>query len=687
MKHRVWHLRGGIHPPENKLQSLGQAIRPMPIPRYLTLSLEQHAGSPSTPCISVGERVLKGQLIAESSGFISATVHAPTSGIITDIGPQATLHPSGIKQLCITIESDGEDKWIAHEGIKLFSQHSNKELLARIQAAGIIGMGGAGFPTAIKLNPGKTKPISTLIINGMECEPYITADDALMQAHSTDIVTGIQICAHILQPDEILIGIEDNKPEAIKAMNLATLDTGIDVVEIPTKYPSGGEKQLIKILTGKEVPTGGLPLQAGVIVQNIGTIFSIFKAIKYGEPLISRITTLTGEAFRKRGNVEVLIGTSIKDLLSEGQADETQLSRVIAGGPMMGFSVPAKTLPVNKTTNCIIAATESEFPEPAPEQACIRCGSCADICPVTLLPQQLYLYSKSQEFDKAEQHNIFDCIECGACTYVCPSHIPLVQYYRFAKGSIKNQREQEAKSEQARLRFEARQSRLEKDALEKDARKKARAKAAAEKSKRAKEKNITSEKNTQGIADNEISKLKTAAAVSAKQAVEAKKALALAEKNQTENLPELQKQVKLFQITAMQAKEALKTAQSSDSASPNNTDESALVTTLREQSTEAQENLKRIKKALLTAKGGDQTTISNLQEQLKLSKSEVNGIKTKLRAALQQTENNEPTDSQAGPEEEPPTKSHGSTEALPHDSELTITNIETNPITPDKGLS
>lgn len=479
---------GGIHPPENKRQSNSRPIRKASLPSELVLPLHQHIGAPANPVVAVGDTVLKGQVIAEPEGFVSAPLHAPTSGKISAIEARQVPHASGLSETCIVIEPDGEDTWVEHQGLcdALGLDHCDDipvdKLLERIRDCGIAGMGGAGFPTAVKLNTGKHK-IDTLILNGAECEPYITADDMLMREHASEVIRGAQILLQILGAERCLIGVEDNKPEAIAALNDALVQHNeehhIDVVTIPTKYPSGGEKQLIQILTGKEVPSGGIPASLGIVCQNVGTAAAIADAVDFGRPLISRITTVTGDAVRDKGNWEVLLGTPVSHLLSLSGYRPAKRERVVMGGPMMGFALPTTELPVVKTTNCLLAPTEKELPTNNPAMACIRCGLCAEACPADLLPQQLYWFSKAQEFDKAEQHNLFDCIECGACSYVCPSEIPLVQYYRFSKGAIREERAAAEKAEQARIRYEARIERQEREKAEKEAKRKARAEAAA----------------------------------------------------------------------------------------------------------------------------------------------------------------------------------------------------------------
>lgn len=478
---KVYPLPGGVHPPENKAQSLQVPIVPLPAPERVILPLNQHIGEPASPTIAVGDRVLTGQPIAQAQGRISAPVHASISGTVTAIEARAVPHASGLTATCVVIESDGKDEWIELTPCEAPLQADNHTLLEKIRSAGIAGLGGAGFPAATKLQPRADHPISQLIINASECEPYITADDSLMQERAEEIVGGIQILAKLLnQPADILIGIEDNKPNAINALQAASLNTPIDVVVIPTKYPSGGEKQLIYILTGKEVPSGSLPSNLGIVVQNVGTAHAVYRAVRYGEPLIRRITTVVGKALKEERNVEVRLGTPVEDLLDLHGFDRQQAAQCIMGGPMMGFALPSLQVPVVKTTNCLLVPSHDEMP-PAPDAAaCIRCGLCSEACPAGLLPQQLYWYARSDDHDKLEAHNLFDCIECGACSFVCPSRIPLVQYYRAAKGTIRQERVNKEKADRSRQRFEFRQTRIAKAEAEKAAKRLARQKAAEE---------------------------------------------------------------------------------------------------------------------------------------------------------------------------------------------------------------
>ncbi|MEH6517431.1 MAG: electron transport complex subunit RsxC [Halioglobus sp.] len=482
---KIFDFHGGIHPPENKHQSVARAIAQAGIPTQLVIPVSQHIGAPAQPVVEEGDRVLGGQLIAAAKGFVSVPSHAPTSGTILAIEERMIAHPSGFAALCVVIETDGRDEWIELSGVDDYTKLEPGALINIIREAGIAGMGGAGFPSAVKLSIKPEIQIETLIINGTECEPYITADDILMRERPEQIIEGVKILRQIIQPRETVIGVEDNKPEGLAALRRAAEGSGIEVVEFPTKYPSGGEKQLIEILTGKQVPSGGLPADVGVVCQNVGTAVAIRAAVVEGRPLVSRITTLTGEALAQPQNYEVLIGTSMNHLLQLAGYDRTRNQRLIMGGPMMGFTVPDSLVPVVKTTNCILAPTVEEVPAPPPAQACIRCGMCAEVCPASLLPQQMFWFSQGKEFEKLEQHNLFDCIECGACSYACPSNIPLVQYYRASKAEIIQLRSDHEKSEQSRTRFEAREERLDREEAEKEAKRAARKKAAEARAKLA----------------------------------------------------------------------------------------------------------------------------------------------------------------------------------------------------------
>ena len=484
---KIFDFHGGIHPPENKHQSVRTPIANAGIPPELIMPLSQHIGAPASPVVVIGEHVLKGQIIAEARGFVSVPVHAPTSGTVLAIEERLIAHPSGYLAPCIVITADGRDEWAEHSGTPNYQDLGTGDLINIIHNAGIAGMGGAGFPSAVKLSVKPDTQIKTLIINGTECEPYITADDILMRERADEIIEGTKILRQIISPEETLIGVEDNKPEGIAALRAAAQDTDIEIVTFPTKYPSGGEKQLIEILTGEQVPSGGLPSEVGVVCQNIGSTVAIFNAVVRGQPLISRITTVTGESVREPQNFEVLIGTPVQYLIEKAGYQCEKSNRLIMGGPMMGFTIPDTDVPIVKTTNCLLAPSETELSTPPPAQACIRCGMCAEACPASLLPQQMFWFAQGKEFEKLEEHNLFDCIECGACSFACPSNIPLVQYYRASKAEILQMRRDHEIAEQSRIRFEARQQRLEQAEQDKEAKRAARKIAAQQRADAAQE--------------------------------------------------------------------------------------------------------------------------------------------------------------------------------------------------------
>ena len=408
--------------------------------------------------------MLRGQPLTRGWGKM-LPVHAPTSGTVVAIEPHATAHPSALPEMSVIIDADGEDLWTTRDGWSDYKNRSREELIERIHQFGVAGLGGAGFPTGTKLRGGGDK-IDTLIINAAECEPYITADDRLMQDCAAQILDGIQILAHILQPQQVLIGIEDNKPQAISMMRAVLAGQhNIHLRVIPTKYPSGGAKQLTQILTGKQVPHGGRSSDIGVLMQNVGTAYAVKRAVIDGEPLTERVVTLTGESISRPGNVWARLGTPVRHLLEQAEFCPASDQMVIMGGPLMGFTLPWLDVPVVKITNCLLAPSPTEMGEEQEEKGCIRCSACADACPADLLPQQLYWYSKGQLHDKAKSHNLADCIECGACAWVCPSNIPLVQYFRQEKAEIYAISMEEKRAAEAKARFEARQARLEREKI------------------------------------------------------------------------------------------------------------------------------------------------------------------------------------------------------------------------------
>ncbi|HHP0489678.1 electron transport complex subunit RsxC [Vibrio harveyi] len=464
----LWDFPGGVHPAENKKQSNKTELVHAAIPSEIVLPLKQHIGKAGNLLIAVGDKVLKGQQLTASDSGFTVPVHAPTSGQVTAIEPRTVAHPSGLSELCAVITPDGNDAWCEKTPVADYTQESADALIDVIRLAGISGMGGAGFPTAKKIQSGIART-EILIVNAAECEPYITADDKLMQEHADELIQGIEIVEHILKPKLTIIGIEDNKPAAIKALEQAAMNKDIVIRVIPTKYPSGGEKQLIKILTNKEVPSGAIPADIGILVQNVGSLYSIKRAVIDGEPMVNRIVTLTGKTFKQPRNVWTLLGTPVQALLDEfGYKADKKLQRLIMGGPMMGFTLPHAQVPITKTANCILAPKRREIASEQHEMECIRCSQCAEACPASLLPQQLQWYAKSQEYDKLEELNLKDCIECGACAFVCPSEIPLVQYYRQAKAEIRTRAQEAAAAERAKLRFEEKKARMEREKAERE---------------------------------------------------------------------------------------------------------------------------------------------------------------------------------------------------------------------------
>ncbi len=465
---RILHaFPGGLQMPTFKELSDKEVSILHPLPERLFLPLQQHIGIPSQPIVAIGDKVLKGQPIARANGYVSVPMHASTSGRIIDIGNYPVPHPSELKAPCIVIESDGEDKLFDIHPTHEYASVDPKKLQEVIRECGIIGLGGAGFPAHVKLNEGVENAVDTLIINGVECEPYITCDDRLIREKAGYIVAGARMIRHAVQAKHCVIAVEEDMPLAFAELE-KLIEDDVELVMVPTRYPAGGEKQLIQILTGKEVPSGGLPIHAGIVMHNVATAAAVFRAVTRGEPVISRYVTVTGMVEKPR-NLQVLLGTTVKDCISSCNLEADDNCRVILGGPMMGMHVTNANVPVIKTTNCILVQENLARP---PEMPCIRCGSCVDVCPIKLLPQQLYWYAKTDNMEATQRHHIFDCIECGCCSYVCPSNIPLVQYFRYAKSQIASEERRRTGADHARARFLARNMRLDKEQKEKQQAKK-----------------------------------------------------------------------------------------------------------------------------------------------------------------------------------------------------------------------
>jgi len=484
MMRRIFNFHGGVMLRQHKRVSTSSPVTKSSIPEVLILPLNQHIGSPSKPIVQPGDTVLKGQVIADAELDISVPLHAPTSGTVIAIEDRPVPHPSGLPARCIVIKSDGMDKAVPTYGkMRDYSELSSADIIREIRQAGIVGLGGAGFPSYMKLATERNK-VDTLILNGIECEPYITCDQMLMQTQPEDIIKGMLIIKKALGAGNCIFAIENNKPKAFEAIsNAAKLfpkSVQFEIVQVPTVYPAGGEKQLIQTLTNREVPSQGLPMDIGIVCHNVGTAYAVNRAIEHNEPLISRYITVAGSVARARV-MDVRIGTPISHLIAECGGNRKTLSRVIMGGPMMGFALHDDETPVVKVTNCILVnATIGDVPLPSRSQSalpCIRCGACSEACPVNLLPQQLYWYARAKDFDKVQDYNLFDCIECGCCDYVCPSHIPLVNYYRYAKTTIWKQEQEKIVSDISRQRHEFHNIRIERTKLEREERHKQKRKA------------------------------------------------------------------------------------------------------------------------------------------------------------------------------------------------------------------
>ena len=461
----VYRFNGGVHPAEHKQESTLKPIAKLPIPQTLVLPLRQHVGYIPKIKVKVGDHVLKGQMLAEAEGSVSAAIHAPSSGTVTAIAEAIIPHPSGLPDMCITITPDGKDTWTELQSID-WRNTPKTELVASLRLSGIVGLGGATFPTHIKLRADGKSGVHTLVINAAECEPYITCDDMLMREQADEIVKGMEIVQCLLGAERCIVGIEDNKPEATAAMRTACEALpGSTVKVVPTLYPSGDARRLIHLLLGTEIPHDKRSTDVGIQVFNVATVRAIYRYFTFGEPSLSRIVTITGNVASPQ-NFEVLFGTPLQSLIAAAGNAGADTTHFIMGGPMMGFDLPSADVPITKAANCIIAAAPNLFAPPPPVMPCIRCARCADACPVNLQPQELYWFAKSDNFEKARDYSLFDCIECGCCSYVCPSNIPLVQYYRYAKSEIIAADKAKEAADLARERNEFRLARIEREKLE-----------------------------------------------------------------------------------------------------------------------------------------------------------------------------------------------------------------------------
>ncbi len=506
----TFKFNGGVHPPEHKAVSTTQPITKLAMPEKLILPLRQHVGAMPKIKVQVGDYVLKGQMLAEPEGSVSAAIHAPTSGTITAISEEVIPHPSGLPDMCITLTPDEKESWLELQPID-WRNTDKKTLVEWLRASGIVGLGGATFPTHIKLRTNGKSNVHTLVINAAECEPYITCDDMLMRERADEVVKGIEIVQYLLGAEKCIVGIEDNKPVAASVMTNACAASPLIVVKVvPTLYPSGDARRLIHLLLGTEIPNDKRSTDVGIQVFNVATVLAIYRYFEFGEPSISRVVTMTGNVAVPQ-NFEVLFGTPLKALVAAAGGVKPHTTHFIMGGPMMGFDLPNDLVSITKAANCIIAAAPNLFAEPPPAMPCIRCARCADACPVNLQPQELYWFSKSDNFEKVRDYNLFDCIECGCCTYVCPSNIPLVQYYRYAKSEIISADKAKESADLARERNDSRLARIEREKLERAQKHAERAKTT--KAETSKPEDTAETKSTENVPENTDKQAAIAAAV------------------------------------------------------------------------------------------------------------------------------------------------------------------------------
>jgi H+/Na+-translocating ferredoxin:NAD+ oxidoreductase subunit C len=462
----IFSIHGGAKLDGRKSLTSDKEVIIAPIPKILHVPLQQHIGAPAEPIVKIGDVVLKGQLIATPKGPISAPVHAPTSGVVVKVADHPAPHPSGLPVLTITIEPDGEDKWVKLPEPIDVENASSDEISKRVAEAGIVGMGGATFPSAVKLNLGKRYKLEKLVINGAECEPYLTCDDRLMRERTEKTIVGIKAMMKSLNVSEALVAIEANKPQAINAMEEATKDdNSIKIVDVPARYPMGSEKHLVQALTGKETPAKGMTADLGVVVHNVATAYAVYEALYLGRPLVSRIVTVSGQAIRNPGNYDTLLGTPISWLIELSGGVKEKPKQYLMGGPMMGQPLSDLEVPVIKGSSGILAMLEQEI-RIKDVMPCINCGSCVVVCPAGLLPMEMASRIKHDDVDGADEIGVRDCVSCGSCNYVCPSHIPLVQFFNYGKGFLKEQDIDRRNQDRMKMLAESRKLRDEKKALE-----------------------------------------------------------------------------------------------------------------------------------------------------------------------------------------------------------------------------
>ena len=467
---KLFQIRGGIHPDYRKEQTSEKRIVAMPLSAALYIPLQQHIGAPAEALVAAGELVKKGQMIARSQGAVSAPQHAPTSGRISAVTEISAPHPSGLPQLTIILEPDGKDEWVDLPApiADPFSVDA-RVIQERVAISGIVGMGGAAFPSAVKLTLGTQKKLDTLLLNGAECEPYLTCDDRLMREYAEEVIDGARIMAHALGAPKVIVGIEENKPQAIAIMTKAAESApNVEIFTVPVQYPMGSERHLVQALTGLETPARKLTADLGVVVHNVATARAVHHAVRFGRPLVARVVTVSGSAIREPKNVEVTIGTKVSDLVEFCGGFAVRPERLVNGGPMMGQPLPSLDVPVIKGMSGILALTAEEIND-SPTNPCIRCGTCVTICPCGLSPVEMSSFIRKDNLEFAAKLGVMDCVSCGSCSWVCPSHIPLVHYFNYAKGMLNDQDRERRKNERVKSLVEARTIRIEKAAEAKKA--------------------------------------------------------------------------------------------------------------------------------------------------------------------------------------------------------------------------